>query len=79
MGAEAQNLDRNPLDLIERNLILPPVVELGRPRALVVGDMLRGFKRAVVLQVRGDAGCPEGMVPILVLMPVSRVRRWIMR
>ena len=29
----------------------------------MVGDVLRGFKRALVLQVRGDAGCPEGMVP----------------
>jgi len=29
----------------------------------VVGDVLHGFKRAFVLQVRGDAGCPEGMVP----------------
>jgi len=29
----------------------------------VVGDVLRGFKRALVLQVRGDAGRPEGVVP----------------
>jgi hypothetical protein len=28
----------------------------------VVGDVLRGFERALVLQVRGDAGRPEGMV-----------------
>ncbi len=35
---------------------------LGRPRALVVGDVLRGFKCAVVLQVRGDAGGAEGVV-----------------
>jgi hypothetical protein len=28
----------------------------------VVGDVLRGFKRAVVLQVRGEAGRSEGMV-----------------
>jgi hypothetical protein len=27
--------NRNPLDLIEGNLILSPVVELGRPWALV--------------------------------------------
>ena len=32
-------LDRNPLDLIERNLILPSFVELARPRLLVVGDV----------------------------------------
>jgi hypothetical protein len=28
----------------------------------VIGDVLRGFKRSLVLQVRGDAGRPEGMV-----------------
>jgi len=53
-------LDRNPRYFIDRNLILSPVVELRRSRALVVGDVLRGFKRALVLQVRGDAGRPEG-------------------
>jgi hypothetical protein len=56
-------LNQDTLDLIERNLILSLVVELGRARRLVVGDVLRGFKRAVVLQVRGDAGRPEGTVP----------------
>jgi hypothetical protein len=35
--------DRNALDLIERNLILAPVVKFGRSRRLVVGDVLRGF------------------------------------
>ena len=55
--------NRNPLDLIERNLVLPPVVELRGPRALVICDVLRSFQRALVLQVRGDAGRPEGMVP----------------
>jgi hypothetical protein len=34
--------DRDPLDLVERDLILPAVVELGRPRRLVIGDELRG-------------------------------------
>lgn len=41
-----------------------------------------GFKPSVPLffRVRGDAGRPEGNgFPILVLMPVPRVRRWIMR
>ena len=37
------------------NLVLPPVVELRGPGAFVVGDMLRCFQRALVLQVRGDA------------------------
>ena len=55
--------NRNSLHLIERNLVLPSVVELRRPRALVIGDVLCGFQRAVVLQVRSDAGCPESVVP----------------
>jgi hypothetical protein len=56
------NLNRDPLDLIERKLILSPVVELGRPRALVVGDMLRGFEGALVLQVRRGAGRAKRVV-----------------
>ena len=47
-----------PLDLIEGNLILPSVVELGRPRVLVVRDVLRDFELAAVFQIRGDAGRP---------------------
>jgi len=38
--------NRDPLDLIERNLILSPIIELSRPRRLVVGDVLRGFERS---------------------------------
>ena len=48
-GKEWRRSDCNSLDLIERNLILPSVVELGRPRALAICDVLRGFKHAVVL------------------------------
>jgi hypothetical protein len=43
--------NRNPLDLIKRNLVLPPVMELRGPGAFVVGDVLRDFKVAAVLQV----------------------------
>ena len=42
-------LDRNPLDLVERNLILPPVVQLRRPGRFMVGDMLGHFQLAAVL------------------------------
>ena len=50
--------NRNPLDLVERNLILSLVVELRRSRRLVVGDVLRGFEGSIVLQVRGYVGRP---------------------
>ena len=61
-GAARFNLDRNLLDLVQRNFILPAVVELRRPGRLVIGDVLRGFEGALVLQVRGDAGRAEGVV-----------------
>jgi hypothetical protein len=73
------HLNRNPLHFVERNLILSPIVELRRSRRLVVGDVLRGFKLALVLQVRGDAGRPESLVPDPHFDAVPRVRRWIMR
>ena len=47
------------LDLVERDLIPRPVVELRGPRALVRGDHLRMLERAAVLQVGRDAGGPE--------------------
>ena len=54
--------NRNPLHFIERNLVLPAVVKLRRARAFVVGDVLRDFELAAVLQVRGDRGSAEGMI-----------------
>jgi hypothetical protein len=70
--------DHYLLDLVERNLILSPVVELRRAGRLVVGDVLRCFKRSLVLQVRvffRYAVMPVARkvwFPILVLMPVPR-------
>jgi hypothetical protein len=48
--------DGNALDLIERNLILPFVLKLRRPRRFMIGDMLCHFKVAAVLQVGRNAG-----------------------
>ena len=61
--AQKPRSNRNPLDLIARNLVLPAVVELGRPRAHVICDVLRGFRRALVFQIRDEAGRAEGTVP----------------
>ena len=55
-------LDRDPLDLVERNLILSAVIKLGGPRRFVVGDLLGHFQLAAVLQIRRDAGRAEGMI-----------------
>jgi hypothetical protein len=43
-------------------LVLSPVVEFGRPRRFMVGDLLRHFQLAAVLQIRRDAGRAEGMI-----------------
>jgi hypothetical protein len=42
-------------------LILPSVVEFGRARRLVAGDVLRGFESSFVLQICGD---PQGTRPV---------------
>jgi hypothetical protein len=55
-------LDRDSLDLVERNLVLSAVIKLGCPRRFMVGDLLRNFQLAAVLQIRRDAGRAEGMI-----------------
>jgi len=40
----------------------PSVIELRRARRLVPGNVLRHFERTAVLQIRRDAGCPEGVI-----------------
>jgi hypothetical protein len=48
-------LNRNALDLIERDLVTGAIVELGGARALVRGHGLGVFKRAAGLEIGGDA------------------------
>jgi hypothetical protein len=50
--------DHNPLNLIKRDLIVPAVAQLGCPRALVCGHLLRVLEEPVLL-VDGDASRPE--------------------
>jgi hypothetical protein len=72
-------LDRDPLDLIERDGVAGAVIELGRPRALVRRHGLCILERAAGLEIGGDAGRPEHMAPELDPEPASAVRRRIMR
>ena len=51
--------ENDPLDLIERDLIVAPIVELGRARALVRRHLLRVFQQPAVEQIDGDAGRPK--------------------
>src|SRR5258708_12093101 len=55
-------LDRDPLDFIERDFVSAAVIKLGCPRRFVVGDLLRHFQLAAVLQIRRDAGRAKGMI-----------------
>jgi hypothetical protein len=52
-------LNRNPLDLVERDFVTGPIVELGGARAFVRGHGLGVFERAASLEVGSDAGCAE--------------------
>jgi len=53
--------DRNPLDLIERDLSAGTVIELGGARAFMRRHRLGVFERAAGFKVSRDAGCPEGV------------------
>ena len=52
----------NPLNFIERDFVIAAVVEFGRPRRFMVGDLLRNFQLAAVFQIRRNAGRAEGMI-----------------
>ena len=52
-------LNRNPLHLIERDLIAPPIVKPRGARGFVCGHSLCNLKLAAVSQVRGNASGPK--------------------
>ena len=54
-------LQNNPLDLIERDLVVAAVVKLGRPRALMRGHLLGVLEEAAVEQIDGDPGSAEAV------------------
>lgn len=62
-GHQTVGLDHDPLDLVERHLIHPSVAEPPRPRAFVIGHLLRYLELAAVAQVLGDAGGAERVAP----------------
>src|SRR5260370_39068802 len=53
------HLDSYALDLIERNLVVGPIVKLGGPRRLVRRDLLCVLESAAVLHVSRNAGRPK--------------------
>src|SRR5271168_5028882 len=56
-------LKHDPLHLIEGDLVVAPVVELGGARALVRRHLLRVFEQAAVEQIDGDPRRSERMTP----------------
>src|ERR1700730_6442736 len=60
-------LNRNALDLIQRDRIVGAVIELGGARALMCGHRLRVLESAAGLEVGGDAGRAENVAAELAL------------
>jgi hypothetical protein len=54
-------LNRNALHLVEAQLVAPAIVELW-VRVEAWSPWRRHFERATVLQIRRDAGRPEGVI-----------------
>ena len=55
-------LNDNALDLVERDLIGPPVIELRRASRGVVGHLRGLLQLATILQIGGDPGAVEGVI-----------------
>ena len=58
----AGQLNRNFFDLVERDAVAGAVVELGRSRAFVGGDLLGLFECPAVFEVGGDASSSECVI-----------------
>ena len=61
IGCGLPRLNSDLLNILDGHLVGRPVVELGRARALMRGDPLSALERAVIEQIRRDAGGPEGV------------------
>src|SRR4051812_7305309 len=49
----------NFLNLIKSDLIVPPIIQFRRPRALMVCHLLRVLEETAILQIDGDPGRAE--------------------
>ena len=64
--------NHDPLDLVEVHLVPPPVIELGRPGAGMVGHGRGLLQRAAVLEIGRDAGGAKAVIADLGLDPGRR-------
>jgi hypothetical protein len=55
-------LNNTSLDLITAELVAPAIVGRRRARRGVVRHRPAPFERAAVLEIGGDAGCPEAVI-----------------
>ena len=53
------SLQNDALHLIERDLVVAPIIQFSRARALVRRHLLRVFEQTAVEQLDGDSGRPE--------------------
>ena len=76
---KVSDLNQYPLHLIQRHLIIAPVIQPGGARRFVIGHALRNLELAAVTQVLGDAGGTERVIANLRRMPAASARRRIIR
>jgi hypothetical protein len=75
-------LNRNPLDLVERNLVARAIIELRRARAGMIGHRLGVFERAAIGEIIREAGRAERVAAHfsvdagLLREPSCATRRW---
>jgi hypothetical protein len=62
--APRQPSNQDALDLVQANLVVAAVIELGRARRGMIGDHRGLLQRAAVLEVGRDAGGPEGVITV---------------
>jgi hypothetical protein len=55
-------LNRDPLHLIQANIVASSIIEPGCSGRLVRRNLLRDLQTTAVLEIRGNSGCPEGVV-----------------
>jgi hypothetical protein len=67
--------NRNPFDLIERDLITGTVVQLGGARAFVRGHELGVFECAAGFEIGADPGRPKGVAADLDLHQLAATPR----
>jgi len=69
--------DHDAFDLVERDRVRRPVVQLRRPRRRVAGNLLRVLERTPVRQIRRDARRPDVWQHVDAGRPAAAARRLI--